>query len=166
MIQAIRHLVWILQHGGPFGRAAMLWTYLRIAMKRTILVRALGRRLSRERIWGQTIAFPDYETFAGLFEEIYLPGMYSFRPLRSAPLIVDCGANIGVSVAYFATLYPDARLLAFEADGQTFEVLSRNCERNRWTNVSLYQQAVHRTEGILPFFGYEAGSWCRVFVAR
>jgi FkbM family methyltransferase len=158
MSDAIRNLVWILRHGGPFGRTSMLWTYLRIVVKRAVLVRVLGRSLSRERIWDQTIAFPDYETFAGLFEEIYLPGMYTFRPLRSTPLIVDGGANIGVSVAYFTTLYPDARLMAFEADGPTFEVLSKNCARNGWRNVSLYQHAVHRTDGVLPFFGYEAGS--------
>lgn len=44
-------------------------------------------------------------------------------PVRS---IVDVGANIGSSAIYFTSQYPDATLLAFEPDPETYSLLSRN----------------------------------------
>jgi len=36
------------------------------------------------------------------------------------PLIVDCGANIGLSAVYFALAYPDARIIAVEPQPDNF----------------------------------------------
>lgn len=136
----------------------MLWTYLRIMLKLIFRVRLLGRTLTSERIWGHTLSFSEYEAFAVLFEEIYLSGIYTFQAQRADLNIVDCGANIGVSVAYFSTRYPEASILAFEADDETFQILAANSQRNSWTQVKLNLAAVHRNEGVRRFFGYGAGS--------
>ncbi len=42
--------------------------------------------------------------------------------------IVDVGANIGASVLYFASNFPDARIVAFEPFGDSYELLRRNTE--------------------------------------
>ena len=42
------------------------------------------------------------------------------------PLIVDCGANIGASVAWFSMRYPKARIIAVEPAPENFAVLQRN----------------------------------------
>lgn len=42
------------------------------------------------------------------------------------PLIVDCGANIGASVAWFAARYPKAHIVAIEPAPDNFAFLSRN----------------------------------------
>ena len=38
----------------------------------------------------------------------------SDRCLRSATLIIDCGANVGASVAWLSARYPEAHILAVE----------------------------------------------------
>jgi len=43
------------------------------------------------------------------------------------PLIVDCGANIGVSVLWFTTRYPEAHIVAIEPAPDNFALLCRNC---------------------------------------
>jgi hypothetical protein len=42
------------------------------------------------------------------------------------PLIIDCGAYIGLSGIYFKGLFPNAMVLAVEPDPENFESLKRN----------------------------------------
>ena len=37
-----------------------------------------------------------------------------------SPLILDVGANLGSSVAFYRRLFPNARVIAFEPDPETF----------------------------------------------
>ena len=46
--------------------------------------------------------------------------------LRSVRLIVDCGANIGVSAYYFLHCYPEARLIAVEPDAANCALCRQN----------------------------------------
>ncbi len=46
--------------------------------------------------------------------------------IETAGLIIDCGANVGYSAAYFLTRYPHATLVAVEPDPQNFRVLEAN----------------------------------------
>ena len=152
LTRLLKGLLWTLRHGSNLGRIAMMWTYFRIEIKLALLVRLLRINRYAETVWGQTLYFPDYELFEILFEEIYLPGIYFFRSAQARPNIVDCGANIGVAIAYLLTLYPEATITAFEADDGTFQFLARNRDQNHWTNVELHQAAVHRAEDNLTFF--------------
>ena len=43
-----------------------------------------------------------------------------------SPVIVDCGANIGLSVLVFAQRFPRATIVAVEPDAQNFEMLQAN----------------------------------------
>ncbi len=62
--------------------------------------------------------------------EVFLDGEYALgardgdRPPVAA--IVDLGANIGVSVRFFALEHPTARILAVEPDPRAFALLERN----------------------------------------
>jgi FkbM family methyltransferase len=48
--------------------------------------------------------------------------------LHDVRLVVDCGANVGYSAAWFLTQFPDATVLAVEPDGDNFALLHRNLE--------------------------------------
>jgi FkbM family methyltransferase len=61
------------------------------------------------------------------------------------PLIVDCGANIGTSVLWFLTRYPQAHVLAIEPAPDNFALLQRNCAH---LNVDLRQAGVAPSDGI------------------
>jgi FkbM family methyltransferase len=51
--------------------------------------------------------------------------------LRSAGLIIDCGANVGFSSAYFLTRYPTSSVICIEPDPGNFHALEANLEPYR-----------------------------------
>jgi FkbM family methyltransferase len=64
---------------------------------------------------------------ADVFQQIF--GFREYRCLdevRNASLIVDCGANVGYSTAYFLTRYPQAKVIAVEPDPDNYAVLAEN----------------------------------------
>ena len=64
------------------------------------------------------------DTFQGLY---HLP-----PPEAGVPkIILDLGSNIGLTVAHYAALYKDARILGVELDPETAAVASRNVARWR-----------------------------------
>lgn len=48
------------------------------------------------------------------------------KALSRTPLIVDCGANIGLTSIWYAHLYPDARIIAIEPEPDNFALLAKN----------------------------------------
>jgi FkbM family methyltransferase len=46
--------------------------------------------------------------------------------IKEADLIIDCGANVGYSAAYFLSRFPSATLVAIEPDPQNFSALEAN----------------------------------------
>ena len=44
------------------------------------------------------------------------------------PIIVDAGANVGLSALYFRDLYPDAKILSIEPEEQNFHELERRAD--------------------------------------
>lgn len=92
--------------------------------------RARYMPLSDVRFSGLTFDVPDAPSFFWQYVDIFRDQSYFFKAETSAPVIYDCGANIGMSVAWFKRHYPDARVVAFEADETIYDHLCRNLERN------------------------------------
>lgn len=63
------------------------------------------------------------------------------------PLILDVGANLGSSVAFYRRLFPNARVIAFEPDPETFRRLARR--HGRAPNVTLLNCGVGAMPGQL-----------------
>lgn len=62
-----------------------------------------------------------------VFRQIFVCREYRCLDTVVEPeLIIDCGANVGYSSAYFLSRYPAARLIAIEPDPDNFAVLTRN----------------------------------------
>ena len=142
----------IVRRGHSHGRIPMLRTYLKIELKQFFLAGLLKRRMTRESIFGYEVNFFDYRTFALLFEELYVPEVYYFSASSPEPLIVDCGSNIGLSVLYFKRLYAKGRVIAFEPDGPTFEMLELNLKTNNLAGVTLVNKALSDSVGWVPFY--------------
>lgn len=62
-----------------------------------------------------------------VFSQIFIRNEYgkiaNIHDIRS---IIDCGANIGYSSAYFLMNYPQVQIMAVEPDSRNFELLTRN----------------------------------------
>lgn len=108
---------------------------------------------------GPPFIVPDALSFIHSHREIFRNRLYEFRTKRRDPVILDCGANIGLSVLYFKQLYPNSRVLAFEADPQIFGLLAANCAACALVGVELINKAVWTADVMLDFAqeGADAG---------
>ena len=71
--------------------------------------------------------------------------------LPSNPYIIDCGANIGLSVIYFKEHFPTAEIVAFEPDENNFKLLDENVRSFGFSKVSLRKEAVWIENTTLSF---------------
>jgi FkbM family methyltransferase len=67
---------------------------------------------------------------------------YSFSAKRRAPIILDCGANIGLTSIYWNRTYPHAHTTAFEPDPGVFDALAWNIKALGLDHVDPVQRAV------------------------
>jgi len=93
------------------------------------------------QLFGKTVYFSNATEFVAGLKEIFLDKIYSVK-LPNHPYIIDCGANIGLSVIFMKKQYPDAEIIAFEPDSQNFELLTKNVEAGSYKNIDLRKQAV------------------------
>jgi FkbM family methyltransferase len=82
-----------------------------------------------------------------MFKDIFQHEIYRFRSATSAPRVIDCGSNIGMSILYFKRIFPEARITGFEADSAVFETLTHNMAQNGIVGVQLIEAAVSTHEG-------------------
>jgi FkbM family methyltransferase len=94
------------------------------------------------QLCGNDFRVADGPSFCANYREIFQDELYRFRSSTAAPLIVDCGANCGVSVVYFKKIYPRARIIAVEADPQIFSILDWNVARHGFAGVTLLNKAI------------------------
>jgi FkbM family methyltransferase len=104
------------------------------------------------KMLGFEIAYFDRPSLLNLYREIFVRQHYYFRPDTDSPLILDCGANLGMATLYFKWLYPKARIEAFEPDPTTFAALNRNVTQNRLANVVTHNCALWSENGDIEFF--------------
>jgi FkbM family methyltransferase len=61
-----------------------------------------------------------------VYNEVLLCRQYAFDLPFRVQTIVDVGANIGMASLYYVQKYPDARIVAVEAEASNFAMLTRN----------------------------------------
>lgn len=104
-------------------------------------------------VQGKPFYFHDAESFSVTYQEIMISELYKFRTNSSKPFIIDCGANMGLSVLYFSQSYPQARILAFEPEGPVYEVLWKNVQQfGAGKDIEIYKKAVWDSETALQFY--------------
>jgi hypothetical protein len=92
-----------------------------------------------------------FPSFIAQYRNIFLNKEYAFFFDCSSPRILDIGANFGMSILYFKILYPNSRILAFEADPEIFALLKENLAVNNLTGVELRNEAAWIFEGEMQF---------------
>jgi FkbM family methyltransferase len=63
------------------------------------------------------------------------------------PVIIDCGANIGLSAQYFARNFPKARIIGIEPSLENFKAAQANCAA--FANISLHHAAIGSKPGFV-----------------
>ena len=104
------------------------------------------------RVLGKEIRLTDAASFLFIYDELFNKNIYKFKAATDKPYIIDCGANIGLSIIYFKHLFPGASILGFEPDPGSFKVLSYNIAQFGFSDVEVIEKAVWKNEDTLNFF--------------
>ena len=130
-------------------RIILLYAKIHIKAK---LAQVFKIEFTSEKIFSMRFHFFNYLTFLYLFEEIFMQQTYYFEATQENPKILDVGSNVGLSVLYFKFLYPQSQIQGFEPDPDAFELLQKNIQSNRLTQVIVRQAAIADYDGQLSFY--------------
>ncbi len=101
-------------------------------------------RLGKYQIW-----YENSEEFYELKKEIFGENIYYLEINKVDPIIVDLGAHIGMTTLYYKSLFPRAKIWAYEPHPDNFALLKKNIEENQIENVEIIQAAVAPKTGLL-----------------
>jgi FkbM family methyltransferase len=109
----------------------------------------------------------------GVFDQIFVMRDYDIRRFKQwktviekynamlgsgpKPLIVDCGANIGLSALYLAHLFPGVSMVAVEPEPNNFLMLQDNTRAN--PNIRPVQAAISDHPGNVTIANPKASNW-------
>jgi FkbM family methyltransferase len=86
-----------------------------------------------------------------LLHDVFVREEYGLvRELPAPAVVVDLGSNVGISLLFFRTLFPDASLYGFEPDPRSFQTLEGNIAS--LGNVRVSNVAVGAEDGERDFF--------------
>ena len=91
-----------------------------------------------------------------LANEIFDEELYAFDAGKCDPVILDCGANIGLSILYFKRCYPQARILAFEPEPDYLHLACSNMILHELADVEIRQQALAGRDGQQSLYRFSA----------
>lgn len=100
---------------------------------------------------GRELRYVDLHSFYYQSVQILSNRLYDIRTDETAPLILDCGAHIGLASLFFARRFPGATIHAFEADPAIAEVLAFNVASLGLGNVTPHARAVWTGDGGISF---------------
>lgn len=112
------------------------------------------------KILDYTVEYTDQLSLYFEYKDIFRNNIYRFNSPEKAPLIIDAGSCIGLSILYFKLIRPHARIIGFEPDSEIFQILENNTIKNELTDIELVNAALSSNEGEHEFFpdGTDGGS--------
>lgn len=125
----------------------------------TVDIPGIGRVWLREGTSDQAVLEQIFHT-----EEFNISTAPQFAWVRAAyertlaagetPLVIDCGANIGLTALYYALHLPKARIVGIEPDAGNVALARRNTAQN--SLIEIVEAAVHDTEAVLELANPDA----------
>lgn len=108
-------------------------------------------QVKKKKIGALTIFYKRPYELLKTYREIFGTGIYYFKSETEQPVIIDCGANIGLGVLYFKQLFPMARMIAFEPDAGNRSLLQQNIAENKLSNIEVKPAAIWVEDGNIGF---------------
>jgi FkbM family methyltransferase len=103
-------------------------------------------------VFGWDIEYVDGLSAVSCLDVLVIKRWNNFVCNSGCPVILDCGANIGISVLNYKRQFPDSRITAFEPDPEVIPILKRNLQRNGASDVQVIEAAVWTDNGQMDFF--------------
>lgn len=126
----------------------------------TVAHRAVGRpRFIRVKHHGKDVYLRLSTSDQCVYQEVVLDEDYEFDLGWTPKIIVDAGANIGLSSIYFSNRYPSAGIIAIEPEASNFAMLERNVRPYR--QITPLHAALWNREGLIRLSDQlgEQGPW-------
>ncbi len=124
--------------------------------KRRRALKTLGKRPrftpGNISVAGWELEYLDSAALASSIDVLVYRGWNDFKTENETPVILDCGANIGISVLNYLSRHPKASITAFEPDPCAARALRRNLSVNGAGEVLVVEAAVWTETGRAPFF--------------
>lgn len=148
-----------MQNRAQRRKISRFWSAGRSRLERYKIERQLRRYVRQYRSLGSgqlhlmdwDITFIDVGAAAQMIRIQVLDGYNDFVAQTDSPVILDCGANVGISVLRYKQLYPHAKVIAFEANHRICQVLRQNVAQNRLADVEVVEAAVWSETAMLSF---------------
>jgi len=130
------NIIKIIFRKSPYRKLGIGW------LKEKIIKHNDSDNLKSIKACGKLINYKSNEELIHCLKEIFFENIYKFHSEKKNPLIIDCGAHIGMSLLYFKQQYPNATVLAFEPDINNFELLKKNINEWKFYDVHIFQNPV------------------------
>jgi len=91
------------------------------------------------------------------YREVFLQQAYRISLRRPPSVIVDAGANIGLTSVYFAIRYPAARIVAIEPEASNFALLQANT--SPYSNITPLRAALWKDNTEIHVIDPGKGKW-------
>lgn len=111
-------------------------------LKEKIIKHSDSKNLKTIHACGNKIHYKSNEELIHCLREIFFENIYKFNSSKRTPLIIDCGAHIGMSILNFKQQYPDSTIIAFEPDNNNFQLLQKNINEWNLKDIQLFQHPV------------------------
>ena len=106
-------------------------------------------KLQVHKLFGKALYFYSASELLHGFKEVFIEEVYK-QEFRQKPFIIDCGANIGMSIIYLKRLRPDAEIIAFEPN-EKFWIAFQKYQWFQYEDVTLRKEAVWNENVVLKF---------------
>jgi FkbM family methyltransferase len=146
-LKAVR-TVWVL-------RGSAIFFYIQLLFSRNLIkVKAPG--------WGGPIWLRKGTSDIDVFYSVVSFSEFGFPfKMSDKPIIVDAGANTGISARFFASRYPTATVYAIEPDKENFAMLERNTKPCK--NIVPVHAALAGKDGVFACANPSSESWARQY---
>jgi len=94
----------------------------------------------------------DATSLLSAFDVVVVKRWNDFACEKKNPVILDGGANIGISTIHYKRLFPDAVITSFEPDPRACDLLRRNLAVNGIHDVEVVEKALWVNNGSASFF--------------
>ncbi|MGB3513739.1 MAG: FkbM family methyltransferase [Microcoleaceae cyanobacterium] len=95
---------------------------------------------------GYMVSAPYRGDFEKIRTELLKDGAYQFETRKDRPLIIDCGSHVGLSIIYFKTKFPKAKIIGFEPDPDNLYHLNKNLKHSDFEGVKIVPKALASVE--------------------
>lgn len=130
---------------------------VRLLKERQAALKPAGKTLVELSIPGAKILVRTGTHDIDIFEQIFLMRDCAAPSTIHPELIIDGGAHIGCSAIWFALAFPNARIIAVEADKNNYDLLKRNA--SAFKNITCFHGAIWGVSGPVAIANPNQDPW-------